>query len=427
MAHLRPTVGQLNYLDWEYGIFFHFGIRSFYPGHFDWDGQEMPAEKFDPARLDCNQWLATAKKAGAKYAILTVKHHDGFALWPTAFSDYGVKNSAWKNGRGDVVKEFVASCRKFDMKVGLYYSPAQCDGGAVRFTEEKEYDDYFINQITELLTNYGKIDYLWFDGCGSENHEYDKERIVREIFCLQPEILTFCDPEWIPCVRWIGNEDGYASMENPLVVTKWDFSELKGREVSLSEAAFLPAECDCKLRSTWFFDKNEHTIKELDELFGMYESSVGRGSNFLLNVGPDDKGLICDADRRRLVELGEKIRANYSNPLAFSESLKVDNETYRIESSDIDVNFGTDNTTYELVNTVVIEEEISNGQRVKSFEVFITLPRYKNKEILAYCGKTIGHKHICRFPAVRTPRITVKITESDGECVIKKIQAYYVK
>lgn len=179
MTHLKPTPGQLNFLDWEYGIFFHFGIRSFYPGHFDWDGKEMLAEKFNPEHLDCDQWIETAKKAGAKYAILTAKHHDGFALWPTEFSDYGVKNAAWKGGKGDVVKEFVESCRKHDMKVGLYYSPAQCDNGAVRFAEEKEYDDYFINQITELLTNYGKIDYLWFDGCGSENHEYDKKRIVK--------------------------------------------------------------------------------------------------------------------------------------------------------------------------------------------------------------------------------------------------------
>ncbi len=424
---LKPTSGQKDFLDWEYGMFFHFGIRSFYPGHVDWDGKEMLAEKFNPELLDCDQWLDTAKKAGARYAILTVKHHDGFALWPSKFSDYGVKNSPWKGGQGDVVEEFTRSCRKYGLKVGLYYSPAQWGNSSVKFSESKEYDDYFINQITELLTNYGKIDYLWFDGCGSENHEYDRERIVREIFRLQPEILTFCDPEWIPCVRWVGNEDGYASMDNPLVVTKWDFSELKKQEVALSEAAFLPAECDCKLRSTWFFDKNEDTIKELDELFGMYESSVGRGSNFLINVGPDNRGLICDADRQRLLDFGQKINEVYSSPLPFLPMRKTEDDFYEISSVDLNTDFGLENTTYSLVNTLVLQENISCGQKIKSFEVYAVLPRYKNKKILVYLGKTIGHKHICRFPTVRSPRLIVKITDSDGTCEIKSMQAFFVK
>ena len=216
---------KLEFLDWEYGMFFHFGIRSFFPGHHDWDGKEMPAEAFNPKELDCEQWIKVAKEAGCKYAILTAKHHDGFALWPSEYSKYSVKNTPWKDGKGDVIREFVDACRKYDLKVGLYYSPAQWGTHAIPFSNAKEYDDYFINQIGELLTNYGKIDYLWFDGCGSENHEYDKKRIVKAIGDMQPDILTFCDPEWTPGSRWIGNEDGYASLENPLVVSSTDFSE----------------------------------------------------------------------------------------------------------------------------------------------------------------------------------------------------------
>ena len=152
---------QVEFLDWEFGIFFHFGIRSFYPGHRDWDGIEMPAEGFDPKSLDCGQWIRIAKEAGATYAILTCKHHDGFALWPSAQSRYSVANTPWKDGKGDVVREFTDACREYGLKIGLYYSPAQWGSHAIPFSNAKEYDDYFIAQITELLSNYGKIDYLY--------------------------------------------------------------------------------------------------------------------------------------------------------------------------------------------------------------------------------------------------------------------------
>ena len=198
---VKPTKGQIEFLSWEFGVFFHFGIRSFYPGHVDWDGREMDASAFNPDALDCEEWVKMAKDVGATYAILTTKHHDGFALWPSKYSQYSVAQTPWKEGKGDVVREFVNACRKYGIKVGLYYSPAQWGSHAIKFENAKEYDDYFINQISELLGNYGKIDYLWFDGCGSEGHEYDKKRIVAEIFRLQPEIQTFCDPEWMPCVR----------------------------------------------------------------------------------------------------------------------------------------------------------------------------------------------------------------------------------
>ena len=424
---LKPTAGQLNYLDWEIGMFFHFGIRSFYPGHKDWDGLEMPAEKFDPYELDCEEWVCLAKDLGATYVILTTKHHDGFALWPSKYSRYSVADAAWKNGRGDVVMDFVNACKKHGLKVGLYYSPAQWGSAAIPFENDKEYDDYFINQISELLTGYGKIDYLWFDGCGSEGHVYDHKRIVAEIFRLQPDILTFCDPEWFPCVRWCGNEDGYTSLENPLVVSKWDFSELQEGSVALSEACFLPAECDCKLRSTWFYDHNEDTIKSLEELFGMYEHSVGRGSNFLLNVGPDNRGRINEADARRVRELGEKIKASYENPIAFGKMQSQDEGVYSIASEGFDPKGYAQRSLSHLVNTVVIEEDLSEGQSVKSFKLYAHLPAYNFKRILVFNGSTVGHKMICRFPSINTPMLTLEITDCEGTCKIKNMSAYLVK
>ncbi len=426
---LKPTEGQLNFLNWEFGVFFHFGIRSFYPGHKDWDGIEMPAEGFRPDALNCDEWIKAIKEAGAAYAILTTKHHDGFALWPSAYSRYSVANTPWKNGKGDVVREYVNACRRYGIKVGLYYSPAQWGSTAVKFSDAKEYDDYFINQITELLTNYGKIDYLWFDGCGSEGHEYDRRRIVDEIFRLQPDILTFCDPEWFPCVRWVGNEDGYASLDNPLVVSHVAFSELTQEEQALSASRFLPSECDCKIRATWFYDKNEETLKTLDELFGMYEMSVGHGSNFLLNIGPDNHGKLPVADAARLSALGKRIRTVYSNPLPYRamEREAENADSFSITHSDFDITEWGVLPTSPLSNRLAITEDLREGQAVTSFRVYAHLPVYKKKRILIYEGKTIGHKHICTFSAIRASKFTVEITGHDGDYKLLDMKAYFAK
>lgn len=421
-----PSKKQLEFLDWEFGVFFHFGIRSFFPGHKDWDGKEMPMEAFNPTELNCESWLKTAKAGGATYAILTCKHHDGFALWPTKYSEYSVAGSRWKDGRGDVVREFVDACRKVGLKVGLYYSPAQWGKYAISFKNAKEYDEYFINQIRELLTGYGKIDYLWFDGCGSEGHEYDKPRIVKAINEYQPDILTFCDPEWSPGVRWIGNEDGYASLNNPLVVSSTDFSELSTEEQKLSSAMFLPAECDCKIRNTWFYDDNEETLKSVDELFGMYEMSVGHGSNFLLNIGPDNRGLLPEADAERFLALGKRIRASYGQPLDFSAPVK-EGDTYIITHKEMDEPSWEMPTENHLSNTIVISEDLTNGQKISSFSVYAYLPHYKKKKIQVFEGKTVGHKVFCKFSPIRATKYEVVINASDGEHRITDIKAFYVK
>jgi len=424
-----PKQRQLDFMNWEFGAFFHFGIRSFFLGHRDWDNRPMPASEFNPEQLDCEQWIRTVKQAGATYAIMTCKHHDGFANWPTKYSEYSVANTPYKGGKGDVVREYVDACRKYGVKVGLYYSPAQW-GGSTAFENGKEYDDYFINQISELLTGYGEIDYLWFDGCGSEGHEYDKDRIIAAIRGMQPNIRIFS--MWDPDSRWVGNEDGYAPMPNPNTVTKTDFSMLATEQEVLENTKFLPSECDFKMRSTWFdCELNEDTIKELDELVGIYEMSVGRGANFLINIGPDRRGLLPDKDVARLLEFGEEIRRRYGSPVpGFTDIAPAEGEedAFSIELPGFDTQWESKTSPDPvLVNRVILTEDLTGGESVSEFEIYANLPHYKSKKVCLYRGCTIGHKVICVFPTVRTAKLTVVVKGHNGEYKISSMKPYYVK
>ncbi len=397
---------QLKFLDWEFGVFFHFGIRTFYEGHKDWDMRDMPATGFNPEQLDCEQWIKTIKEAGATYAMLVCKHHDGFANWDSAYTKYSVASSPWKNGKGDVVREYVDACRKYDIKVGLYYSPAEFGSSK---KDAKEYDDYFINQISELLSNYGKIDYLWFDGCGSEGHEYDTTRIVAEIRRLQPEILIF--NMWDPDTRWVGNESGVAHSPNFNTVSELDFSVMTENKDSLGKTAFLPAECDCRMRyANWFYSENdEDTVKSVDELMGLYYHSVGRGANLLINIGPDRRGLLPDKDAKRLIEFGKEIKRRFESPIKYNMK-----EEYICEFE-----------KPELVNHVVIEEDLTDGEHIKKFEIFL-YPTHQGVPIKVFEGDTVGHKRICMFPTFATEKAKIVITGKNGEEKIKAVNFYYV-
>ena len=403
---------QLEFLKWEMGVFFHFGIRTFFEGHQDWDMREMPLDRFNPVKLDCEQWIKTVKEGGARYAILVCKHHDGFANWPSAYTEYSVKNTPWKDGKGDVVRDFTNACRKYDIKVGLYYSPAQFGSAKMN---AKEYDDYFINQISELLTNYGKIDYLWFDGCGSENHEYDTVRITKEIRRMQPDILIF--NMWDPDTRWVGNESGIAPMPNYTIQKDLDFSIRTEDKDVLEDERFLPAECDCRMRLTnWFFSENDFdTVKSVDELMGLYYYSVGRGSNLLLNLCPDRRGLIPGTDAERFIEFGNKIKEVFSNSLAGMKETTKENNTYTTELA-----------AHTLVNTVVIEEDVSDGEKADEFSVYV-YPYPYGKRVLVFKGYTIGYKRICSFPTIRTQKIDIVIDKANAPCELDDIRLYYVK
>ena len=410
-------------MDWEFGMFFHFGIRSFYPGHDDWDGLPMPASAFNPARLDCGSWVRAAKNAGAKYCIFVTKHHDGFANWPSKYSDYSVAQSPWKDGRGDVVKEFTDACRRYNMKVGLYYSPAQW-GGTVRFDHPEEYDDYFENQVSELLTNYGTIDYLWFDGCGSENHQYDMKRIIGTIRRLQPGIRLI--GKWDPDTRWIGNEDGYADSPNRNTVERVEFSVFAKDGDTLGTTRWLPAECDMRMRTYAWFDcmSNEDTVRPLSELVGIYEYSVGRGANLLLNIGPDSDGRLPKEDADRLAELGAEIRRRYGTPLPFGEPEKLKENSWRIRTAEGMTVRNPWEVGCEHVGAVIIEEDLREGEHAESFRVFASLPGNSDREICVFIGDTIGHKRICRFPTIKTGALRLEVTSPDDGFRLRSFRAY---
>ena len=403
---------QLEFLDWELGAFFHFGIRTFYEGHVDWDRKPMPLSGFRPESLDCGQWIRTAKAAGAAYAILVCKHHDGFANWPSAYTDYSVANTPWKGGKGDVVREFVDACRAYGLKVGLYYSPAEFGS---KGRDARDYDQYFLNQIGELLGNYGKIDYLWFDGCGSEGHRYDTRRIVSEIRRLQPEILLF--NLWDPDTRWVGNESGLAEMPNDNVVRMLDFSIQTETREFLEEDTFLPVECDCRIRlENWFYsDRDAHTLKSLDELMGLYYYSVGRGANLLINLVPDRRGLLPEADAARFVEFGQKVKSMFRSPLAGLAQARHSGNTYAVALEPA-----------APVNHVVLEEDLREGGHIRRFSIYAH-PWPYGRPVLVYSGMTVGHKHICRFPTVRTGRVDVVVEAESAPHTLRDIRVFYAE
>jgi len=405
-----PTSRQLEFQSWELGLFLHFGIRTFYDGHRDFDGQLMSPERFNPTQLDCEQWCRTAKDAGFKYIVFTAKHHDGFCNWPSKFTDFSVASSPWRNGQGDVMRELSQACVRHDLKLGVYYSPA--DWKSPVYDDPQAYDDYFINQLSELLSNYGQIDMLWLDGCGSEKHSYDWDRIVKEARRLQPEILLFNMGH--PDYRWVGNEDGLTP--RPLWNT---IAELTGSILSesadlLSQPQWLPAECDCRMRErNWFYSSSdEHTVKSVKELMGFYYYSVGRGANLLLNIGPGPRGLLPDLDTARMLEFGAEIARRFGSPLATLEDFKPicgGWEYHPIESFYFD--------------HVVAQEKLTKGEHIRRFSIEIDTLLHGHT-IAIYEGRNVGQKAICHFPPIRARAVRFLIDESDGEAELLCIEIH---
>jgi len=410
MERLIPQKEQIAFLDWEMGAFFHFGIRTFYEGCSDWDGKPMPLSGFNPTELDCENWIKTIKEAGMKYAILVCKHHDGFANWPSRYSEYHVGLTPWKDGKGDVVEEYVTACHKHDVRVGLYYSPAEIGYGN---RSPKEHDDYFIGQISELLTNYGKVDYLWFDGCGSEGHAYDKSRIVKAIRDLQPDILIF--NMWDPNTRWVGNEGGVAGVLNGNVTKHLDFSVVATEKESMAENRFLPAECDFMMRNrNWFYSEYDvHTVKSVEELVGLYYYSVGCGANFLVNIGPDRRGLLPGVDAARLLEFGREIRRRFADPIPSAVRETGNGMAITLEQE-------------QLVNHLIVKEDLSEGESVEEFNVFMKNGIVLNP-VCIFTGKQIGHKRILSFPAILAKELIVEVAKSRGAYSLKIPEAYYIR
>ncbi|POH61107.1 alpha-L-fucosidase [Arthrobacter glacialis] len=308
MHSVIPTPAQLVWQRDAMGAFFHYGLNTFHGK--EWSDGTLPAASFNPTELDAEQWVHTAVSMGAKYVVVTAKHHDGFCLWPTATTEYSVASSPWRGGDGDVVAEVAAACRKFGMKLGIYLSP--WDRNAACYPDREAYDDFYLAQLRELCSSYGELAELWFDGAGSQGREYDWERISALIAELQPEAMVF--NMGAPTIRWVGNEDGLAADPVHYVVAETNFSNYTVHSAALTEALYLPPECDVSLRRGWFWHPEDEP-KELDHLLAIYYRSIGLGANLLLNLPPDMRGLIPAQDVARLGEFSTEVRRRFQTPL----------------------------------------------------------------------------------------------------------------
>jgi alpha-L-fucosidase len=389
------------------GLFCHFGMNTYHDQEWG-DGNDSP-DTFNPSSLNCRQWAVTARRAGFKYLILTAKHHDGFCLWPTKTTDYSVKSSPWKAGKGDIVRECAEACKEEGILFGIYLSP--WDRHEPCYEDKKAYDDFYEKQLTELLTGYGPLVEIWFDGAGSEGREYDWKRICDLVAKHQPEAMIFNMGR--PTIRWVGNEDGLAP--DPC----WNTA--KEARVSMftkdmltwlpDTPKWVPAECDVPIRKLhWFWHpEDERSLLSLAELLNIYYKSVGRGTNLLLNISPDRSGLFPEIDINRVLEFADKIKELFSSPIG-STSGAGDSLVLSLPGQ-------------VIIDHVIIMEEIAEGERVKEY---ILEAETDGKWIEIARGSSIGHKKIERFEGVQTDRVKLTIAKFEDVPLIRDFSVYGV-
>jgi alpha-L-fucosidase len=423
----KPTAQQLIYQERQLGAFIHFGPATYIAS----DMMSVPAaDIFDPSKLDAEQWIKTAKSFGAKHVVLTAKHHNGFLLWPSKTTAYSVKNSPWKNGKGDVVEAFVKACRKYDMKIGLYVSGGDKHFGCTSTPDPQgerklvgdihKYFPVFMEQLRELLTSYGKIDYIWFDGAYDPfgwdvMNPKTMERLGTAygdairllVHQLQPESVIMGGTK--PDVRWSGSEQGWAAY--PLWNVVKPGEGLK-KWVGPHSYGWIPAEANLHTRKTWFWSPNsDETLRDIDYLTNVYMETIGRGANLLINMTPDMTGLIPSLEVVRLNEFGKTLDNLFKKQLGSALLVKGQelNETFvQFESK-------------EKVNLLVIEEAIENGQNILNYKVeaFIN----NQWEIIAQ-GESIGRKRIELIQAVETKNIRLSLKGNGNKMFLKSFNVY---
>ena len=436
ISHLVPTEQQLEWQQMELTAFLHFGINTF-TGN-EWGNGKDDAQIFNPTQLDCEQWVKALKDAGFKMAILTAKHHDGFCLWQTATTDYSVKKSPWKNGNGDVVRELRNACEKYGIKFGVYLSP--WDRNAKSYGDSPEYNRYFIAQLTELLTNYGEVHEVWFDGACAEGangkkQEYDWESILKTIRTLQPKAVTAIMGD---DVRWVGNESGLGrdtewsatliapgsytdkKCENDRLGLNEMSKDLGSRELinQAREAYWYPSEVDVSIRPGWFYHpEQDDKVRSLSNLVDIYFQSVGCNSVLLLNIPPDKRGLLHENDVNRIKEL-----SNYITKTFAKNFIKQSKKTWKADAGESREYKVIGNGS--LVNTFMIQEDISKGQRV---EKFIVEGFADGKWQYLTEGTTIGYKRLLRFSDFPAEKIRITIQSTRGLANISNIGLYYAE
>lgn len=405
-----PSEAQLAWHDMEYYMFCHFGPNTF--SGLEWGLGDEDENIFNPAELDCEQWVRTAIAAGMKGIIITAKHHDGFCLWPSAYSDHTVAQSSWRDGKGDVLRELRNACDKYNFPMGVYISP--WDRNHPLYGTE-EYNKVFAGTIEEVHKNYGPIFEQWFDGAngGANIPAYDWKLFHDTVYATSPNAVIFSDVG--PGCRWVGNEKGYVGETNWCRLNAEGFepgAKSPANEIlntgEADGAQWIPAECDTPLRKQyWFYSPaNDGTQKSVDELMDIWFSSVGRGANLILNVTPDSRGLIPAADSIRVMEF-KAAREAYFDSIKGSCGKSGETSVVKLTAP---------------AKCIVIQEQIKYGQRIKSFVV----EALKDGEWQTVAeGTTVGHKRILRFnETVDAKKVRVRVTDSFAKPLIKSIELY---
>ena len=398
----------------------HFGPNTF--TNLEWGKGSEDPNVFNPTAIDCNQWASIAKASGAKGIIITAKHHDGFSLWPSKFSKHTVRESKWMNGKGDVIKMLSEACKKAGIEMGVYISP--WDRNHPEYGTAA-YNDIYIQTMKELLTGYGNLTELWWDGANGEGPNgkkqvYDFTRFKDSAMSYQPNILIFSDIG--PHIRWVGNENGLINETNWNLLDTAGFKRGEGAPANdtLNRGNFngknwIGAEADVSIRKGWFYHEEEDsTVKSGKTLFNLYLNSVGHGGNLLLNVPPNRKGLIAPQDSAALMDF-RKIREAAFKTNLFKSAITKNNK------NEIDI------TTAALVtiNSIQLQEQIKFGQRVIRFEIYAGDKEADMKKIAS--STTIGRKKIIQFPSVTAKHFKVKITETKASPLMGAVAGYFIK
>ena len=451
-----PDANQLAWHEMEMNAFVHFTTNTFTGKEWGY-GDESPSI-FNPTAYDADQWVRTFKETGFKGVILTCKHHDGFCLWPSQYTEHSVKNSPWRNGEGDVVRDVMRACKKYELKFGVYLSPwdrNHADYGTPAYLE------YYRNQLKELFTNYGPVFEMWFDGANGgdvyyggkrENRSingstyYDWPTTLQLVRDMEPAILFFSDAG--PGVRWVGNERGVAGETNWNAITPDTlYAGKAGIEKLLNEGHengthWIPAEVDVSIRKGWFYHAEEDTlVKTPQQLFDIYLTSVGRGSTLLLNVPPDRRGLVHEKDVASLQGFRELLDTEFRTNLALNK--KVTATSHRGDDKRYAANHITDGykDTYwstndevltgsleieleknQSIKYVVLQEDVRLGQRIKAFSIDVLQGDQWESVVRA---TTIGYKRILRLEhPVQAEAIRINILDAKACPVISNVEVY---
>ena len=443
---IKPDAIHKAWHETEFYLFFHFGPNTY--TDLEWgDGTETET-LFNPKKLDCDEWCQIAKAAGAKGVIITAKHHDGFCLWPSSYSTHTVRESKWRDGKGDVIKELSAACKKHGLKFGVYLSP--WDRNHPKYGTP-EYNDVYASTLTELLTGYGELFEVWWDGANGEgpngkSQVYDFPRFEKLVKQYQPNAVIFSDIG--PGCRWAGNEQGTINETNWAMLDTAGFGRgVSGPPANILQAgqengsAWIPAECDVSIRPGWFYHKAENElVKSPEQLFEIYLNSVGRGANLILNVPPNPDGRIDQNDSTNLVKFGEMIAQAFDGNLALNKRSYcvgqfrpipirglTDGNTessYRllreIDGSfpSIEIDFGS---LFNINCIKLCEQVFRSGQQVKSFKIDVWVGN-EWKEVAR--STTIGVRKILRFPSSVASKIRVTILEARGGVELSEIEVY---